>query len=107
MKIKTIMGKLRASLIYLAVTAWYTGMCFCGDVFEVATTASKNTQQKISDFAADVLPLLVIIAFLIIMFTRDERKRAAEIKWAFWILLAFAVISKVDTVINTVTGLIG
>ncbi len=88
----------------LSVMATYSG-----DLFEVAESASESVMTKLLSLAKVLFPLALIILFISILFTKDQRALSTEIKLAVTICIVYALILLVgnNTVRNTVTDLIG
>ena len=109
---KNIFNKIKNGIVAKAcyATALATSVVYTKcDVFDTGSTAASNLVGKLTALAEAVFPLVCIIAFLLLMFTRDERKLHAELKIIGIIMLAYAGILLVNNgdLLATVTEVIG
>lgn len=81
---------------------------YSNDLFEVANNAAGETKTKLVNLAEVLFPLALVILFISILFTKDQKALSMEIKLAVTICIVYALIILVGkgTVTTTVTQLI-
>ena len=101
-----IKQKLATASLLATSIVYGTASIYCDDVFSAAKNASTNLASKLKDLAAAILPLMIIVAGVSLLFTRDEKKIASEKKFLIACCAGYAIILLADKVIPAIQQLI-
>ena len=80
------------------------------DAFDEAASAATNLQTSLVKLADTLFPLSLVVLFISIIFTRDQKALKAEIATAVTICIVFFLIHLVGGdhgIVSTLTGLLG
>ena len=104
---KRILRNLGAKACYLAMTGMYTVRTFCSDIFEVGETAMNTTVGKLRTFGEKALPFTLAVSLVLLIITRDDKKRKTEAIICGTAILACVLLARLDVVISTVNTIFG
>jgi hypothetical protein len=78
-----------------------------GDIFDVGSSASSTLVTKVSNLAGKALPAVVAVSLLILLFTKDERKLAKEIRYIAVAIFSCLLLKNLDLIWNTISSVTG
>ena len=104
---KRIVKNIGSKACYLATAGMMAVRTFCSDIFEVGETAMNTTVTKLQTFGQKALPFTLAVSLVLLIITRDDKKRKTEAIICLTAILACVLLAKLDVVINTVNTIFG